>query len=221
MKQKKSLLQYGFKIVPALLILIHTPCIYADHDTSLRTDLNFSYTFNNQLKSVSYVFLQADKDVSNFDYLEWGTGLQYQTSLKWFSFLVYYQQSFSKVEPDNWLLEQKPSINMNTSTILCNFKISNQIRYEYRFTPDWNDYRIKNSLEISRSDIFFQPYIGWELFYENRDKAVMLNRIKFGVIKNISNNVSLGLYYRIDFSNIDHQWEWTRQLIGLQLSLKY
>ena len=221
MKKKKRLLQYGFQIVPLLLILIHAPCVYADHDTSLRTDLNFSNTFDYQFKSVSYVFLQADKDVSNLDYLEWGLGLQYQTSLKWLSFLVYYQHGYSKFEPQNWSLEQRPSINMNTSTTIFHFKISNQIRYEYRFTPDWNDYRIKNTLEISRPDIFLQPYICWELYYENRDKAVMLNRIKFGVIKNISNNVSFGSYYRIDFSNIDYQWEWTRQLIGIQLSLKY
>ena len=221
MKQKKCLLRYGFIILPALLIFIHTPYIYADHDTSLRTDLNFSYTFNDQFKSVSYVFLQADKDVSNFDYLEWGIGLQYQTPFKWLSFLVYYQHGYSKLEPQNWSLEQKPSINLNTSTTFWDFKISTQIRYEYRFTPDWNDYRIKTYLEISRPDVFLQPYVGWELYYENRDKAVMLHRIKFGVIKNISNNVSFGPYYRIDFSNIDHKWDWTRQLIGIQLSLKY
>jgi len=88
------------------------------------------------------------------------------------------------------------------------FKISNQIRYEYRFTPDWNDYRIKNTLEISRPDIFLQPYIGWELFYENRNKDFMLHRIKFGIVKNISENVYLGTYYRIDFSNVNDEWEW-------------
>ena len=109
---------------------------------------------------------------------------------------------------------------MNTSVTFFDFKISNQIRYEYRFTPDWNDYRIKNTLEISRPDIFLQPYIGWELYYENRDKAVMLNRIKFGIIKNIDSNISLGPYYRIDFSNINHQWELTRQLIGFQITHK-
>jgi hypothetical protein len=221
MNHTKRLLQNGIKIIPALLISFSAPCLYADHDTSLRTDLNFNYTINDQLQSISYIFIQADKNISNYDYLEWATGLNYQTPLPWLSFLVSYQQGFSKVDPDNWLLEQRPSINMNTSTTIFHFKISNQIRYEYRFTPDWNDYRIKNTLEISRPDIFLQPYIGWELYYENRDKAVMLNRIKFGVIKNISNNVSFGPYYRIDFSNIDYQWEWTRQLIGIQLSLKY
>ncbi|PKN53168.1 MAG: hypothetical protein CVU55_02865 [Deltaproteobacteria bacterium HGW-Deltaproteobacteria-13] len=221
MKNSKNIPAYGIKFIPILLIFINTGYVYADHDTSLRTDLNFSYTFNEQYKSVSYIFLQADKDISNLDYLEWGTGLQYQTPVKWLSFLLYYQQGFSKVEPDNWLLEQRPSINMNTLNTLCNFKISNQIRYEYRFTPDWNDYRIKYSLEISRPDIFLQPYIGWELYYENRDKALMLSRTKFGIIKNVGSRISIGPYYRIDFSNIDHKWEWTRQLIGIQLTLKY
>ncbi len=217
----KNLLRHGFRIFPALLIVAHCPYVYADHDTSLRTDLNFSYTFDENFRSVSYIFLQADNDMSDFDYLEWGTGLQYQTALPWLSFLLYYQQGHSRSEENNWFIERKPSLNINTSAIFHHFKISNQIRYEYRFTPDWNDYRIKNTLEISRPDIFLQPYIGWELFYENRNKDFMLHRIKFGIVKNISENVYLGTYYRIDFSNVNDEWEWKKQLIGIQLSLKY
>lgn len=205
----------------SLFICFKTPCLYADHDDSLRTDLNFNYTINDQFRSISYIFIQADKNMSNYDYIEWATGLNYQMPLAWLSFLVSYQQGISKVEPDNWSLEQRPSINMNTSAIFYHFKISNQIRYEYRFTPDWNDYRIKNTLAISRPDIFLQPYIGWELYYENRDKAVMLNRIKFGIIKKINNNIVMGPYYRVDYSNINHEWEFTRQLIGFQITLEY
>jgi len=51
------------------------PCLYADHDTSLRTDLNFSYTFDEKYRAVSYVFIQADDEMSNYDYAEWGGGL--------------------------------------------------------------------------------------------------------------------------------------------------
>ncbi len=213
----------GIKIISALFVftLINPPCIYAYHDTSLRTDMNFSYMFNEQFKFVSYAFIQADENISNFDYSEWGIGLQYQTALPWFSFLAYYQQGHSKVEPDRWLLEKKPSISMNMSASIVHFKISNQIRYEHRFTPDWDDYRIKNTLEISRPDMPLQPYVAWEVFYENHSNAVMLNRMKFGLIKNITHNVSLGPYYRVDFAKADHQWDWTRQLIGIQLSLKY
>jgi hypothetical protein len=221
-KQRKSPLQYVIKIIPVLLfIYFDVPCFSADRDTSLRTDLNFSYTFNEQFKSLSYIFLQGDKNISNYDYVEWGTGLQYQTTVTWLSFLIWYQQGYSKDEPGNWSLEQRPSINMNTLTTVFCFKISNQIRYEYRIASDWRDYRIKNTLEISRPDIFLQPYIGWELYYENRDKAVMLNRIKFGISKNIGSNISLGPYYRMDFSNVDCRWEWTRQLIGFQVTIKY
>jgi hypothetical protein len=204
-----------------LSVCLNAPFLYADHDTSLRTDLNFNYTINDQFRTVSYVFLQADKDISNYDYFEWATGLLYQTPVAWLSFLLSYQQGYSKIDPDNWSLEQRPSINMNTSATFHRFKISNQIRYEHRFSPGWNDYRIKNTMGISRPDIFLQPYIGWELYYENSDKAVMLNRIKFGIVKNIDKNISLGPYFRVDFSNINHQWEWTRQLIGFQVNLNY
>ncbi len=217
----KTFSHYCFRIFPVLLIIVNCPCVYADHDTSFRTDLNFSYTFDKNVRSVSYIFFQADEDMSDFDYLEWGLGLQYQTALRWLSFLLYYQQGHSQSEQDDWHIERKPSLNINTSAIFHHFKISDQIRYEYRFTPNWNDYRIKNTLEISRPDIFLQPYVGWELFYENRNKDFMLHRIKFGIVKNISDNVYLGTYYRIDFSNVNDEWQWKKQLIGIQLSLKY
>ena len=222
MKHGKSPFKYGMVIISGLLLIcFHVSCVYADHDTSLRTDINFNYKINDQLRSVSYVFAQANQDISNYNYLEWATGLLYQTPLAWLSFLLSYQQGYSKLNPDNWSLEQRPSISMNTSSTFYHFKVSNQIRYEHRFSPGWNDYRIKNTVGISRPDIFLQPYIGWELYYENSDKAVMLNRIKLGLVKNIDKNVSVGPYFRVDFSNINHQWEWTRQLIGFQVNLNY
>ncbi|HOQ72101.1 MAG TPA: DUF2490 domain-containing protein [Smithellaceae bacterium] len=187
----------------------------------MRTDLNFSYKFNEKYRAVSYVFVQANDEMSNYDYTEWGAGLQYQTPAAWLSFLAYYQQGYSKDDDGHWALEQKPSINLNLSKIFFNFKIFNQIRYEYRITPDWNDARIKNTLNISLPDLLLQPYVGWELFYENRDKAVMLNRIKAGINKNIGAHVSVGPYFRMDFSNVNSRWEWTRQLVGLQMTINY
>lgn len=222
MEQRKSPLQLSIIVIPGLLLIcFHAPCLYADHDTSLRTDLNFSYTLNEKYRAVSYAFIQANDEMSNYDYAEWGIGLQYQTPITWLSFLAYYQQGYSKDEDRHWDLEQKPSINLIASTTLYSFKISNQIRYEHRITNDWNDFRIKNTLEISRPDLFIQPSVGWELFYENHDKAVMLNRIKLGLNKSIGSHVSVGPYYRVDFSNISSNWEWIRQLIGFQMTIKY
>jgi hypothetical protein len=220
-KRIESLLHHSFKIILMLFVYFNTPCLYADHDNSLRTDINFNYTINKRFLSTSYVFLQGDKDMSNYNYVELGTGLQYQTSLPWLSFLLWYQQGYSKDDDSQWRLEQKPSININTSVMLDCFKISNQIRYEYRITPDWNDYRLKNTLEIARPDIFLSPYIGWELFYENHDRDVTLNRIRFGIIKNVDSHISLGPYYRVDFSKIDHHWEFIRQLVGFQVTINY
>lgn len=214
-------LRFGIVLVASLFVLMPAPLLYAGHDTSFRADLNFSYNFNEKYRAVSYVFIQADDEMSNYDYTEWGIGLQYQTPVAWLSVLAYYQQGYSKDEDRHWALEQKPSINLNLSKTFFNFKVFNQIRYEYRITPDWNDARIKNTLNISRPDLLLQPYVGWELFYENRDKAVMLNRIKAGINKNIGAHVSVGPYFRMDFSNVNSRWVWTRQLVGLQMTINY
>lgn len=108
-------------------MLMSASLLYAGHDTSLRTDLNFSYKFNEKYRAVSYVFVQANDEMSNYDYTEWGAGLQYQTPAAWLSFLAYYQQGYSKDDDGHWALEQKPSINLNLSKI---FLIS---RYSIRF----------------------------------------------------------------------------------------
>jgi hypothetical protein len=197
------------------------PYLYAEHDNSLRIDQNIYLTIDDKFQLISYVFEQIDKKMSDYDYIELGTGLQYQTAFTWLSFLAYYQRSYSKCDNNKWSPEQRPSINMNNSFILSHFKFSNQIRYEYRITPVWHNYRIKNYLEISLHDIFLHPYTGWELYYEDRNKHFMLNRIKFGIVNNVYRNISLGTYYRIDFLKRNNQWEFSRQLIGFHVNLKY
>ncbi len=188
-------------------------------DTSLRLDLNANYRLSERFRSTSYVFVQANDYMSRYHYTEWGTGLECGSALKWLSFLVYFQQSYSYDDRRNWLAEHKPSMNINTRTTFLGYRISNQLRYEYRMTPDWNDYRIKNTLEIGRPDLFLQPAVGWELFYENRDGAVMLHRIKFGVTRMMNRYVSMGPYYRIDFANENHRWELTRHLVGFHVTV--
>lgn len=196
--------------------------VFAHPDDALRTDMNFSYTFNDQYRLVSYVFIQANDYLSNYDYTELGIGLQYQTPLPWLSFLAYYQQGHSKYKTDDWRKEYKPSLNLNLCRTFSGIRLYNQIRYEERFTPSWTDFRIKNYLEISTPGIILQPQIGWEMFYEQHERHIMLNRIKFGISQEVQRHVSIGPYYRIDFSrDPDGQWKFTRQLFGFQITLKY
>lgn len=79
MKQKENLLWYNTKIILMLLFLYFTtPCLSADHDNSLRTDLNVYYTINEQFRSVSFVFLQADKDMSYQSTYKWRNVMEWQ-----------------------------------------------------------------------------------------------------------------------------------------------
>lgn len=204
-----------------LFILFICPYLYAEHDSSLRIDQNIYCTIDKQFQFQYYVFEQFDKKMKDYDYFEFGTGLQYQTPATWLTFIAYYQQSYSENYDNTWLIEKKPSISMNISFIVYYFKFSNQIRYEYRIATEWHNYRVKNYLKISLYDKFLQPYTGWELYYEDRDRQFMLNRIKIGINGNIYKSISLGTYYRIDFSKINNQWEFSKQLIGIQTILKY
>jgi len=222
-----GLILWGFmarRSACVILILLVSPFIttslYAGYDSSLRVDINFSAMIDERFKFLSYMFQQINNNMSDCNYLELGTGLQYMTCLRGLSFLVYYQQAYSKNGARQWLLEQKPSINMNMSAVFSHFKISNQVRYEYRITSEWHDFRIKNYLEISLHDIMLHPYTGWELFYENHDKSSLLNRIKVGIIQNVYRSISLGTYYRIDFL-IKKQWEFTRHLVGFKVAISY
>jgi len=204
-----------------LCSFLYPSCLFADADTSLRADFNFQYTISERFKSTSYVFLQINDHVSDFNYWEWGTGLQYQTPVKWLSFLVLYQQGYSKDKRDNWTLEHRPSINCTTAGAFSIFKISNQIRYEYRINQDWDDYRIKNTLTVSTPEIFLQPSACWELYYENHDKTITLQRFKFGITQDIGKHVSIGPYIRFDFGKVESNWKFTRQLFGFHVTIHY
>lgn len=228
--QRRVSIKQGKILIPSVLTIsliflffgfFQPSVLYAAADTSLRTDLNFNYTISKHFKSTSYAFIQINDHVSDFNYFEWGTGIQYQTSLKWLSFLLFYQQGYSKDNDDNWTLEHRPSININTAGAISIFKISNQIRYEYRINQDWDDYRIKNTLVVSTPKIFLQPSLCWELYYENHDKDIMLHRFKLGITRNISEHVSIGPYIRFDFGKVDNDWKLTRQLFGFHVTINY
>ncbi len=91
MNLKDSFLRHFLRVLLGLmLIFASAPCLYAGHDTALRTDLNFSYTFNEKFRGLSYAYLQADDEMSNYDYAEWGIGLNVQLPLPWLSFQVQY-----------------------------------------------------------------------------------------------------------------------------------
>ncbi len=222
MNLKNSFLRHFLRVLSGLmLIFASAPCLYADHDTALRTDLNFSYTFNEKFRGLSYAYLQADDEMSNYDYAEWGIGLNVQLPLPWLSFQVQYCQGYTKDEGRAWSLEQDPGANLNLQTKLGSFSIENQTLFEYRILPEWKDFRIKNILVISRPMTLLTPYAGLESYYENHEKALMLNRLKIGIDAAIGRHVSAGPYYRLDFSNVDHSWEWARQLIGVRLNISY
>ena len=196
-------------------------CLYAGHDNSIRVDQNLDCAIDERFKLTSYIFHQMDDNVTDYDYLEFGTGLNYRTPVEWISLLFYYQQSFSKEDNGNWSVEKKPSVNVNGSFVVSRLKIYNQLRYEYRITPDWHDYRIKNYLEFSLYDIILKPYTGWEAYYENHEKNVTLHRIKIGIIENVYTNLFLGAYYRFDFSKSDNGWKFSRQLLGFVITMKF
>lgn len=222
MNPKIGFLRHFLMILSGLtLIFVCAPSLYADHDTALRTDLNFSYTFNEKFRGLSYAYIQADDEMSNYDYAEWGIGLNVQLPFPWLSFQVQYCQGYTKDDGRSWALEQDPGASLNLQTKVGSFSIEDQILFEYRILPEWNDFRIKNILVISHPMTLLIPYAGLESYYENHEKALMLNRLKIGINAAISRHVSAGPYYRMDFSNVDHSWEWARQLIGIQLSVQY
>lgn len=194
---------------------------HAGYDTSLRIDQNVNLDIDDRVQLVTYLFHQIDKNVTEYDYIEFGTGLQYQMPLKWLSFLLYYQQSYARDDDNTWLLEKKPSVNVNTLAFVSRFKVTNQIRYEYRVTPEWHDFRIKEYLVISLVDGFLVPHLGWELYYENQYKDLMLQRINIGITGNVYKTVSLGAYYRMDFAKKDRHWEFSRQLMGISATIRY
>lgn len=99
--------------------------------------------------------------------------------------------------------------------------MSEQIRYGYRIKPEWRDFQIKNTLAVSHPRALLQPQAVCEMFYEDRDKRIMLNRVKLGISIGLKKSITIGPYCRFDYSKTGSEWDWTRRIIGFQITLNY
>ena len=206
----------------ALLVLLLALPVFADAaETSLRIDQNLSLKLDAHFALKFYVFHQLNKDISDFNYTEMGTGVQYRTPLSWLSLLAWYQQSFSEDDAGTWGMEKDPSINANISLTAGPFTVSDQLRWEYRFTPDWKDWRIKNTLQLALNAIPLKPYLGWELYWEHHDSDFMLHRFKLGISHPVYKSLTLGAYCRFDISQSTGSWVHYRRCIGLSCTLDF
>jgi len=204
--------------IPAFLTF--SAPLHAGQDASLRLDLNFSHAFNRDFQSVSYLFFQANDGMSNFNYNEWGSGVLVRTRKEWLALLFFFQVGCSKTDNGNWRSEHRPSVSVVLTKKVRRLQLTNQLRYEYLFGPVGYDYRIKNTAGLSLPDLPLQPSLGWEMYYEHRDGAVVLHRFKVGITRKISKHVSIGCYYRMDVAGPVHARALSRQLAGFHLSFR-
>lgn len=205
----------------ALVLLLAGPGITNAAETSLRIDQNINLKLDTAFSLKFYIFHQINSDVSDFNYTEMGTGLQYRTPLPWLSLLAWYQQSFSEAAAGTWGMEKDPSINAIVSFTAGPLTVNEQLRWEYRFTPDWKDWRIKNTLQLTMGAVPLKPYLCWELYWEHHDQDFMLHRFKLGISHNVYKSITLGAYCRFDVSQSTGSWVHYRRCIGLSCTLDF
>lgn len=209
------------RLLAVLVLLLALPGMAPAAENSLRIDQNINLKVDAHFTLKFYIFHQLNRDVSDFDYTEMGTGLQYRTPLPWLSLLLWYQQSFSEDAAGTWGMCKNPSINPTVSFAAGPLTVSEQLRWEYRFTPDWKDWRIKNTLQLGLGTVPLKPYLCWELYWEHHDSDFMLHRFKLGISHTVYKSLTLGAYCRFDLSQATGSWVHYRRCIGLSCTLDF
>ncbi len=190
----------------------------AKTDNAMRIHQNFNGRLSDYFSFHFYSFEQFTEDISRYDYYETGVGVKCKFPRR-FALSVYYRQGYYRDDDNGWSLEKAPQVNIEKGLQMKMILIFDQVRYEYRYKPEWDDFRIKNFLKISLPQIPFRPFLGWELYYEHYYEEVNLHRFHAGIFENIYNGLVFGIYYRYDLSKSDDKWEHIRDMYGVRVAL--
>jgi hypothetical protein len=216
---KKIYPSFNRTLLIIILLLVLTGHLNAETDSGMRIHQNFKGKLSDYLSLHYYSFEQFMEDLSRYNYYETGVGAKLKLFSGHFALSTYYRQGYSRSDDNSWSIEKAPQVNIETGLTIKMIGIFEQARYEYRYKPEWEDYRLKNFLKISLPHIFLRPFVGWEIYYEHYYEEVNLHRFHAGMSENIYDGLMLGAYYRYDLSKADDKWEHIRNVYGVRVAL--
>ena len=218
--QRRSLVIATMGYTVLLYTLVSMNVLSRPTDMALRINQNIDARFSPHISGHAWMFEHMNQSMSRFEYYETGIGPRFHPSFQWMTVCFLYRQAFSKKPGNIWQIEKSPSANVEFSLGYRRIKIWHQTRFEYRFTPNWRNLRVKSFLKTTLSGFSMAPYVAWESFYEHQFRAFQLQRFFAGITAPLTGSMSVCYYVRLDIQT-DDAWDLYRICLGIKLIFQF
>jgi hypothetical protein len=194
-----------------------TPCTRASGDYEYWAKAAFTtavtehwrFTFEERL-TFGDEARRLDDHQTDFSFTYWGLA-------DWLGVGLGYKATFAK-DDDDWLVEDRPLLNLIVKTSLRDWGVLSRSRFEYRIPQDDSEsWRYRNQVTITPPVTFtplkIQPYVSDEIFVNFDSRDFCQQRLYGGIYIPLHQKARLDLFYlwKLDEQD-DHSWHDTNIL---------
>jgi len=153
------------------------------------------------------------------DYTFYYTGLA-----EWFWLGFGFKQQFEK-DGDDWLIENRPLVNLVLRTTTCGLTVLHRSRFEYRILEDEQDiWRYRSAIRIGPARTFtplkISPYVAQEVFLCFNEEDFNQHRLAGGFFLPLTESVRLELFYLWKLDEEADDWHDTN-IVGSYIHFQF
>ena len=197
----------------------------ADDDLQYWSAYNFKFKVYDNISLFINPSVRINDDVSDLFYWESRQGVTLKAT-DYFDFGLHYVYAREKDFGDpEWIDEHRLEIQPNFKWTIFGLDMSDRNRFDYRSIEGEEKWRYRNRIKIGKdlsvSDFEFSPYIYQEFFYDFKKDEYNQNRAGIGVVKQLTDTVSLDVYYQLrNDKDSDGHWS-NKHIIGTTLAFSF
>lgn len=198
---------------------------FAD-DVKMFNFYQIKYKVNDQFDIFVQPDMRFDDDIENYYYYHVRNGVVFHAHDN-LDLGTTYRFARNKSSAGAWSNEHRLELDITPKVEVHGFKLSNRGRFEHRWLESAKDrWRYRNLAKIaypaSIGDFDFTPYISEEAFYDFEVDKMILNWATVGADKKITENLTVGLFYRTETARSGSTSEWnTRHVIGTKAMVSF
>jgi len=205
------------------LMLICVQTGYGQEDTAYWSEYNISCKINDRLSLILNPSFRLKDNISELQYWESRQGVSYQFN-KALSLNFHYLHTETKNIQNKWVEENNLELQPTYKWTWVGFDWSDRFRLEYRVVNGIEKWRYRNLIKVSRQITVFKqeltPYISEELFYDEAVDQMNQDRLRVGVSKKLSKQVSVNVFYQYKATSVKQDWT-GENIIGTGLDLSF
>lgn len=208
----------------ALALILLTPLVtlaYDDGDFQVWNTDDQEIKLNDKLKLFTQEEFRFGDDAGNLYYQHYEIGLSYPVNNSLDISLAY--RHVLEKKNGEFKTENEPNINAILKWQMCDFKLSNRFRLEYRhfdYTTDM--WRFRNMLTLrfpwKFTKLEIQPYLADEVFFVSKGTGLNTNRAYAGLSFSLFKNFKADLYYMMQSTKSKYKWT-AVNVLGTKLKL--